>query len=168
MYICLLARLSLRPTQNSHSPSDAGLQASSLKLSVLFTCLRVFFIQGTAIVRDSVAITRFYTFVLTLQVDHGVDKYQSRLSVWTVAQFRNTTVIELISLSLPLTRFRPQNSLELREGGEIVVAFDDNLQTVQMRSAALASGPEKDGFTFDRIFPLGAQQHEVFDYGVKE
>jgi kinesin family protein 5 len=33
---------------------------------------------------------------------------------------------------------------------------------------ASSSGPEKDGFTFDRIFPPGAKQQEVFDYGVKE
>jgi kinesin family member 5 len=65
-------------------------------------------------------------------------------------------------------RFRPPNSLELREGSEIVVAFDDNLQTVQLRSAQVSSGPEKDGFTFDRVFPMGTQQQEVFDYGVKE
>ncbi|KAG9030200.1 hypothetical protein FRB95_004249 [Tulasnella sp. JGI-2019a] len=64
-------------------------------------------------------------------------------------------------------RFRPQNSLEIREGGEIVVSFDDNLQTVQPRSTASLSGPEKDGFTFDKVFPMGTKQAEVFDYGVK-
>ena len=37
-----------------------------------------------------------------------------------------------------------------------------------MRSAQLGSGPERDGFTFDRAFPPGTKQHEVFDYGVKE
>jgi kinesin family protein 5 len=37
-----------------------------------------------------------------------------------------------------------------------------------MRSAMLGSGPEKDGFTFDRVFPMGTKQHEVFDYGVKD
>jgi len=66
------------------------------------------------------------------------------------------------------TRFRPTNAIEAREGGEICVGFDDNLQTVQMRSAAVGSGPEKDGFTFDRVFPMGTKQHEVFDYGVKD
>ncbi|KAI0328591.1 kinesin heavy chain [Cubamyces sp. BRFM 1775] len=65
-------------------------------------------------------------------------------------------------------RFRPPNAIEQREGGEIVVSFDDNLQTVHMRSAQLSSGPEKDGFTFDRVFPPGTKQHEVFDYGVKD
>ncbi|KAF9532998.1 kinesin heavy chain [Crepidotus variabilis] len=65
-------------------------------------------------------------------------------------------------------RFRPVNSIEQREGGEIVVSFAENLQTVSVRSAATMSGPEKDGFTFDRVFPMGTQQHEVFDYGVKD
>lgn len=64
-------------------------------------------------------------------------------------------------------RFRPQNSLELREGGEIVVGFDDNFKTVQLRSAQLSTGPEKDGFNFDRVFPMSTKQVEVFDYGVK-
>jgi kinesin family member 5 len=48
------------------------------------------------------------------------------------------------------------------------VAFDDNLQSVQMKSAMLSTGPEKDGFTFDRVFPMATKQFEVFDYGVKE
>jgi len=64
-------------------------------------------------------------------------------------------------------RFRPPNSIEIREGGEIVVSFDDNLQTVQVRSATQGQGPEKDGFTFDRVFPMGTKQQEVFDYGVR-
>jgi kinesin family member 5 len=64
--------------------------------------------------------------------------------------------------------FRPPNAIELREGGEIVVSFDENWQTVHMKSAQLASGPERDGFTFDRVFPMGTMQQEVFDYGVKE
>jgi kinesin family protein 5 len=37
-----------------------------------------------------------------------------------------------------------------------------------MKSTQVGSGPEKDGFTFDRVFPMGTKQHEVFDYGVKE
>ncbi|KAH9951940.1 kinesin heavy chain [Amylocystis lapponica] len=65
-------------------------------------------------------------------------------------------------------RFRPTNSVEQREGSEIVVSFAENLQTVQLRSAQLGSGPEKDGFTFDRVFPPGTKQQEVFDYGVKD
>lgn len=64
-------------------------------------------------------------------------------------------------------RFRPPNSIEMREGGDIVVSFDDSFKTVQLKSAQLSTGPEKDGFTFDRIFPMGTKQIEVFDYGVK-
>ena len=71
-------------------------------------------------------------------------------------------------ISTRLHRFRPQNSIENREGGEIVVNFSDNLSTVQLRSQQQVTGPEKDGFTFDRVFPMGTQQQEVFDYGVKE
>ncbi|TFK54862.1 kinesin heavy chain [Heliocybe sulcata] len=65
-------------------------------------------------------------------------------------------------------RFRPPNALEIRENSEIVVAFDESFQTVRVRSATSLSGPEKDGFTFDRVFPMGTKQHEVFDYGVKD
>ncbi|KAJ7582684.1 kinesin heavy chain [Mycena floridula] len=65
-------------------------------------------------------------------------------------------------------RFRPPNSIEMREGGENVVTFDDNMTTCQLRMASLASGPEKDGFNFDRVFPMGSGQKEVFDYGVKD
>ncbi|KAE9391655.1 kinesin heavy chain [Gymnopus androsaceus JB14] len=65
-------------------------------------------------------------------------------------------------------RFRPPNSIEQREGGENVVAFNDDHTTVQLRSLQSTSGPDRDGFTFDRVFPMGTQQKEVFDYGVKE
>jgi hypothetical protein len=62
-------------------------------------------------------------------------------------------------------RFRPMNSVEKRENSEIVTDFDENLQTVRLKGAA---GAERDGFTFDRVFPIATQQAEVFDYGVKE
>ncbi|TCD71885.1 hypothetical protein EIP91_000017 [Steccherinum ochraceum] len=65
-------------------------------------------------------------------------------------------------------RFRPPNSIEQREGGEIIVDFDENTRTVHLRSSQTVSGPEKDGFTFDRVFPPGTKQAEVFDYGVKD
>jgi hypothetical protein len=29
------------------------------------------------------------------------------------------------------------------------------------------AGPERDGFTFDRVFDTGTQQNEIFDWGVK-
>ncbi|KAJ3896467.1 kinesin heavy chain [Lentinula edodes] len=65
-------------------------------------------------------------------------------------------------------RFRPPNSIEQREGGENVVAFNDDLTTVQLRSLQSSTGPDRDGFTFDRVFPMGTQQQEVFDYGVND
>ncbi|KZV90266.1 kinesin-domain-containing protein [Exidia glandulosa HHB12029] len=65
-------------------------------------------------------------------------------------------------------RFRPPNSLELREGGDIIVSFDENLKTVALKNAQLTVGPEKDGFTFDRVFPMGTKQQEIFEYGVKD
>jgi kinesin family protein 5 len=58
--------------------------------------------------------------------------------------------------------------LEIREGGEIIVSFDDSERTVHLKSTSLSSGPEKDGFPFDRVFPMNTKQVEVFDYGVKE
>ncbi|KAH7341124.1 kinesin heavy chain [Rhizoctonia solani] len=66
-----------------------------------------------------------------------------------------------------ICRFRPPNAIEIRENGEIVVSFAENLQTVQVRSASQGQGPERDGFTFDRVFPMGTKQQEVFDYGVR-
>jgi len=79
-----------------------------------------------------------------------------------------STYHHTVKFDLRVNRFRPPNSLELREGSDIIVSFDDNLQTVQLRSAQVSSGPEKDGFSFDRVFPMGTKQDEVFDYGVKE
>ncbi len=92
---------------------------------------------------------------------HGRDKYQSSLSVGPDSPS--------LSISLtPESSFRPQNSLEIKSGGEIVVTCSDNLQTTFLRSTNLSNGPERDGFTFDRVFPMDTKQSAVFDYGVKE
>lgn len=73
-----------------------------------------------------------------------------------------------LDLNLPaiidITRFRPQNALEIRENGEIIVAFDENQQNVKVKTAGVA---EKDGFNFDRVFPMETKQYEVFEYGVQ-
>lgn len=101
--------------------------------------------------------------------NHVFEQHQGHLSVR-----RHTSVpvpshlLTICTSNLSINRFRPPNALELREGSEIIVAFDDNLQTVQLRSAQVSSGPERDGFSFDRVFPMETKQHEVFDYGVKE
>ena len=90
---------------------------------------------------------------------HTTHPFRSPTRLLTICAFKT---------NLSTNRFRPPNTLELREGSEIIVAFDDNLQTVQLRSAQVSSGPEKDGFSFDRVFPMDTKQDEVFDYGVKE
>jgi kinesin family protein 5 len=58
--------------------------------------------------------------------------------------------------------------LEIKSGGEVIVSFADNQQTLSLRSTNLSTGPERDGFVFDRVFPMDTMQQEVFDYGVKE
>lgn len=68
-----------------------------------------------------------------------------------------------------VTRFRPPNSLELREGGDIVVDFDGppdtDIQTnVKIKGAAAEGG----NFTFDKVFPMNTRQQDVFEFGIKE
>lgn len=103
-------------------------------------------------------------------LDHVFKQHQGHLSVSysPPAPLSLSTYNHAVKPDLRVNRFRPPNSLELREGSDIIVSFDDNLQTVQLRSAQVSSGPEKDGFSFDRVFPMGTKQDEVFDYGVKE
>jgi hypothetical protein len=96
-----------------------------------------------------------------------LNEYQGRLSVSPRPRSTSPYVLTWLLVSASL-RFRPTNAIEQREGSEIVVAFSDDLSTVQLRSAQMSNGPEKDGFKFDRVFPMGTQQLEVFDYGVKE
>lgn len=67
------------------------------------------------------------------------------------------------------TSFRPPNSLEMREGGDIVVDFDgppdSDIQTTVKVKGAVAEGG---GFTFDKVFPMDTRQQDVFEYGIKE
>ncbi|KAF9436472.1 hypothetical protein BGZ76_003903 [Entomortierella beljakovae] len=58
-------------------------------------------------------------------------------------------------------RFRPQNSLEIREGGQPVVNFDDNGQSVKVESKEYPGA-----FTFDRVFHWETKQKDVFDYSI--
>jgi hypothetical protein len=102
-------------------------------------------------------------------LNHVLQQYQGHLSVRHPTFASVTISNDLRRQTDPsANRFRPPNALEIREGSEIIASFDDNLQTVQIRSAQVSSGPEKDGFSFDRVFPMGTKQDEVFDYGVKE
>ncbi|KAI9141288.1 kinesin heavy chain [Paraphysoderma sedebokerense] len=61
-----------------------------------------------------------------------------------------------------ICRFRPQNSREISEGGNVIVRFDDNGETVYF------DGNEYNGnFTFDRAFSPDTTQEAVFNYSVK-
>lgn len=55
--------------------------------------------------------------------------------------------------SFPRSRTQLDHSIS-----EIIASFDDNLQTVQIRSAQVSSGPEKDGFSFHSDSTLFAQR----------
>jgi hypothetical protein len=110
-----------------------------------------------------------------ISIDRGISsqdvlkQHQGRLSAsyscssTYIPSFNATNLCNLIHNS-----FRPQNSIENSHGGETIVSYDDNLKTVQLRSMVGQSGPDKDGFVFDRVFPEGTPQHELFDFGVKE
>ncbi|SAM83995.1 probable Kinesin-1 motor protein [Ustilago bromivora] len=65
-------------------------------------------------------------------------------------------------------RFRPPNSIEQREGSDIVVDFSHDGSLVKMTRGASTSGPEAGGFVFDRVFPMNTMQRDVFEFGIKE
>lgn len=65
-------------------------------------------------------------------------------------------------------RFRPPNSIEQREGSDIVVDFSDDGSLVKMTRGVSTSGPEAGGFVFDRVFPMNTMQRDVFEFGIKE
>lgn len=73
-----------------------------------------------------------------------------------------------LPLALQTRSFRPPNALELRENGEIVVEFDQGENTTVKLKGGPTSGPEAAGFTFDRVFPMGTRQQDVFEFGIKE
>ncbi|KAF9112249.1 hypothetical protein BGX27_003722 [Mortierella sp. AM989] len=58
-------------------------------------------------------------------------------------------------------RFRPQNALEIREGGQPIIQFDENGQSVKVESKDYPGS-----FTFDRVFPWESKQKDVFDYSI--
>lgn len=82
-------------------------------------------------------------------------------------QARNCILIDVLEAQ-HYSRFRPPNALELREGGDIVVDFDEGESTTVKIKGGPNSGPEAYGFTFDHVFSMNARQQEVFEYGIKE
>ncbi|RPB20573.1 kinesin heavy chain [Terfezia boudieri ATCC MYA-4762] len=60
-----------------------------------------------------------------------------------------------------VARFRPQNSIEIREGGQPIVQFHSE-DTCELTSKE-ASG----SFTFDRVFDMASKQADVFNFSIK-
>ncbi|CZT01123.1 probable kinesin heavy chain [Rhynchosporium graminicola] len=60
-----------------------------------------------------------------------------------------------------VARFRPQNRIEVAEGGQPIVAFESD-DTCRLDSKE-ASG----SFTFDRVFDMNSRQKDVFDFSIK-
>ncbi|KAG0260785.1 hypothetical protein BG011_001624 [Mortierella polycephala] len=58
-------------------------------------------------------------------------------------------------------RFRPQNSLEIREGGQPIINYDELGQSVKVDSKDYPGT-----FTFDRVFPSDSKQKDVFNYSI--
>lgn len=60
-----------------------------------------------------------------------------------------------------LARFRPQNKVELSNGGEPIVRFDTE------DTCAIESQEASGAFTFDRVFDMGSRQADIFDYSIR-
>ncbi|KAI8059305.1 P-loop containing nucleoside triphosphate hydrolase protein [Gongronella butleri] len=59
-------------------------------------------------------------------------------------------------------RFRPQNSLEIREGGQPIVDIDDEGTQVSLKGKDFQGN-----FAFDKVFGMDTPQADVFDYSIK-
>ena len=60
-----------------------------------------------------------------------------------------------------VARFRPQNKIEVSNGGEPVVSFEGE-DAVVMKSTD-TNAP----FTFDRVFDMNSRQSDIFDYSIR-
>jgi len=58
-------------------------------------------------------------------------------------------------------RFRPQNSLEIREGGVPIIEISDGV-AVQLKGREF-----QDSFAFDKVFGMETEQQEIFEYSIK-
>ncbi|CAO3657520.1 unnamed protein product [Mucor hiemalis] len=58
-------------------------------------------------------------------------------------------------------RFRPQNSLENREGGVPILSIDDEGTNLQLK------GEATNNFAFDKVFGMNTPQKNVFEYSIK-
>ncbi|RMD44444.1 hypothetical protein DV735_g693, partial [Chaetothyriales sp. CBS 134920] len=60
-----------------------------------------------------------------------------------------------------VARFRPQNKIELANGGEPIVQFSGD------DTCSLNSGETSAPFTFDRVFDMDSQQADIFDFSIR-
>ncbi|TYJ55330.1 hypothetical protein B9479_003944 [Cryptococcus floricola] len=63
-------------------------------------------------------------------------------------------------------RFRPMNRMETEAKSDRCVEISDD-RTVSLKNSASLAGPEKDGFTFDRVFDTDSHQRDIFGWSVK-
>jgi kinesin family protein 5 len=63
-------------------------------------------------------------------------------------------------------RFRPQNSLELKEKGEVCVDFNGETG-VKVQEEWIDSGAGAEQFTFDRVFGTDSRQEDVYNETAK-
>ncbi|RXK39944.1 kinesin [Tremella mesenterica] len=59
------------------------------------------------------------------------------------------------------------NRLEREQRSEECITINDDNTTVYMKNSTALAGPEKEGFSFDRVFGTETEQEEIFDWGVK-
>lgn len=59
------------------------------------------------------------------------------------------------------------NRMETEAKSDKCIQISDDQQTAFMKNAASLAGPEKDGFSFDRVFDTDTKQEDIFDFGVK-
>ncbi|KAI8145084.1 kinesin heavy chain [Fennellomyces sp. T-0311] len=59
-------------------------------------------------------------------------------------------------------RFRPQNKLEIKEGGKPIIDIDEGGTTIKI------NGQEsKQSFAFDKVFGMNTKQEDIFNYSIK-
>ncbi|OMJ25260.1 Kinesin heavy chain, partial [Smittium culicis] len=61
-----------------------------------------------------------------------------------------------------VVRFRPQNSIEIREGGQPVIDI------IEDHSVGLNSDEGPSSFTFDRAFGMDTSQEDLYNYSIKQ
>ncbi|RDW79469.1 kinesin-like protein [Coleophoma cylindrospora] len=60
-----------------------------------------------------------------------------------------------------VARFRPQNKIEIAQGGEPIVQFESD------ETCKLDSKEATGSFTFDRVFDMSSRQSDVFDFSIR-